>query len=96
MKTKKKIYISGAITNDPNYLEHFAKAEAKIKADGHDVFNPCCIPNIFSYDEFIKIDLAALDCCDGIYMLKGWRESKGANIELQHAIDKRIIIGFEQ
>lgn len=92
----KKVYISGSISNDPNYLEHFNKAENFLKSKGNKVFNPCCIPVIFSYDEFMKIDLAALECCDAIYMLKGWQESKGANIEFKRAQELGLIIGFEK
>lgn len=92
----KKIYISGAITGDPNYLEHFAAAEKLLKENGHKPFNPCSVPNIFSYDEFMKIDLAALECCDAIYMLKGWQNSKGALIEFNKALELKLIIGFEK
>ena len=36
----KKIYISGAITNNPNYKEQFAAAEAELTAAGYETLNP--------------------------------------------------------
>lgn len=93
---KTKVYISGSITKDPDYKRHFNKAERFLKRQGYAVFNPCCIPNIFSYDEFMNIDIAALECCDCVYMLKGWEKSKGANIELKKAKELNKIIYFEK
>ena len=29
----------------------------------------------------MKIDLAMIDVCDIVYMMKGWRASRGAKIE---------------
>ena len=35
-----KIYISGAITNNPNYVNQFKEAEQKLSLSGHAVINP--------------------------------------------------------
>lgn len=43
-----KIYIAGAISNNPNYEQQFKAAEEKLKAEGHTVLNP--VKNLgFSY-----------------------------------------------
>lgn len=91
-----KVYISGSISNNPNYKKQFKAAEKKLKKQGHQVFNPTCIPNIFNWFEFMKIDLAALECCDSIYMLKGWQLSKGANCELQKAVLLNKVVIYEK
>lgn len=91
-----KVYISGAITGNKHYKRQFKKAERKLKKRGFDVFNPCIVPNIFTYAEFMKIDLMALECCDLIYMLKGWTSSRGAKMELQRARELNKIIEFEE
>jgi hypothetical protein len=41
----------------------------------------------------MRYDIRALTFCDSIYMMKGWEESKGANIELKvaKAIGLKII-----
>ena len=80
-----KVYISGAITGDSDYKEKFAKGEAYLKGLGYKVFNPCCIPDIFEYKEFMTLDLTALAFCDAIYMLKDWSISSGAKKELREA-----------
>jgi hypothetical protein len=36
-----------------------------------------------------------LECCDAIYMLDGWENSKGANIEYQYAKDNGLDICYE-
>lgn len=91
-----KVYISGAISTDPNYKKHFKRAERKLIKRGDGVFNPCCIPVIFSYWQFMSIDLAALACCDTIYMLKGWHESRGAKIELARALELGLRVEYER
>lgn len=83
---KKRIYISGPMTGIPDYKKNFNEAEETLKMAGWDVVNPAKIDDFlgdcnFSYDELLKIDIALLDTCDGIYMLEGWENSRGALIE---------------
>lgn len=44
----------------------------------------------------MDIDLAAVRSCDAIYLLKGWRRSRGARKELQEAIKYNKIILEEE
>ena len=48
----------------------------------------------FSYDDWIKHCLAYLEVCDAIFMLPNWRNSKGACIEHQFAIDHGIKVWY--
>lgn len=90
------IYISGAITNNPEFKKQFKNAEKRLKSRyGVRIINPCRLNlayNDFTYDEYIKIDLALLSLCDTIYMLNGWEQSKGANIERDYAIQNGLTI----
>ena len=80
-----KIYIAGAITNNPNYVEQFAAAEKKLIAEGYAVINP--VKNSgFTYPEYIDMGLNELMRCDAIYMLKGYENSQGAKLELMYAV----------
>lgn len=79
-----KIYISGAITNNPNYIKEFAEAEALLLEQGHTVLSP--IKNDgFTYREYIDMGLCELMRCDAIYMLNGWMGSAGARLEYNYA-----------
>lgn len=35
--------------------------------------------------DFMRIDMAALECCEQIYMLDNWEDSPGAKRELEYA-----------
>ena len=94
-----KIYISGAITGTDDYMERFAKTEKELTEQGHSVVNPAKVnaqlPEDTSYEEYMKMSFCMLDMCDGIYMLKGWKKSCGANRELGYAMAKNMIIMYE-
>lgn len=83
-----RVYLSGAITGKPNYEKDFARAERAMTAIGNETINPCVLkptlPNL-SWEDYLKIDLALIDICDGLYMIQGWTKSKGARFELEYA-----------
>lgn len=88
-----KIYISGAITNNPNYREQFEKAEMWLKSKGHEVVNPASIDNLpLSYSEHLLLDFRLIEFCDCVYFIDGWQKSKGAVAEhsFATAIGKKI------
>ena len=87
----KIIYISGKITGTDDYENRFAKAEEKLKSDGYEVLNPVkagkwlekhLAPKFPTWLEYMKQDIKSMMLADCIYMLKGYRESKGARLEL--------------
>ena len=102
----RKIYISGSITNNPNYREDFSNAEMKIldkfiesEWEYGEIINPaklsCVLPSDFTYDEYMAMDLFLLTKCKAIYMLKGYEESPGAIAELIVAKQLGLEIFYE-
>lgn len=102
-----KVYISGKITGDPNYKKNFKKAVHKIIEKGKEMFetteeiqmfNPATIslPDNATWEDYMKYDLKILIDCDAVYMLKGWHESKGANLEFKIAQKMGKKIFFEK
>ena len=89
----KRIYIAGPITGVDGYEESFNKAAADLEALGFEAVNPIA-PGLVEgadYKHYIDRGLRMLMECDAIYMLPGWRKSKGATLESFYA----MICGLE-
>ena len=88
-KVKETIYISGKITESKFYKLHFMLVSAKLNILGYKVYNPVKIcsrmPKWTIHDEYMHICLEVLTMADSIYMMRGWEDSKGANLELEKA-----------
>lgn len=91
-----RIYISGRITGLPYPIavKRFAVAARRLSELGHHPVNP--IDNGLHRDatwaEHMRADLAALRCCDGVCMLRGWERSRGAQIERHVALKRGMPI----
>jgi hypothetical protein len=85
-------YISGPMTGRPNYnREAFFAAELMI-GKTEKTFNPARIElkNPAEWEDYMRVDIAGLMVCDTIYMLDGWNNSKGA--QLEHYLAQRLRI----
>lgn len=94
------IYIAGPMTGFPRYNEDsFKKANVFLsKIHGGAIVNPsvivmsiyrnnAIIATHFNYDRFIDVLKNIMEKeCDTIALLPGWEKSKGAKIELHHAL----------
>ena len=91
------IYISGPIEGVDNYREKFERAKRIIEKGGHKAINPAGLDlHGLTRWQILRIDLALLNLCDTIYMLKGWEQSRGANREYGYALAKGLDIMFER
>lgn len=84
----KMIYLSGKITNNPNYVEQFTKAENLIKSifPNKSIFNPVSynkefLPEFTRWCDYMRLDIEQLTKSNMIVMLPNWWKSKGARIE---------------
>lgn len=84
----KKIYIAGPITGVEGYLENFEKAERILRGSGYEPVNPTA-PGLvegYSYRDYINRGFQMLMDCDGMLLLPGYMDSKGAALELHYAL----------
>ena len=96
---KKKVYISGKITGllFADAYENFARAEKKLTNDGFDVVNPMILnhDHDLSWESYMRVDLIAMLDCTHIYMLQGWNDSRGANIEYILAKELKLEVLYQ-
>lgn len=78
------VYISGPMTGIPDLnFPAFNAAAERFRGVGAVVVNPAELnpePGK-SWGECMRVDIAALMKCDSIFMLAGWRLSRGATLE---------------
>jgi len=78
-----KLYLSGAIDNNPDYFEEFEDYEKEFVSMGFDVVNPCKLPHQHNktWASYIIEDLKALEKCDKIFYINDISKSYGGRIE---------------
>lgn len=81
-----RLYLSGAITSDPNYKEKFARVQSRLEAEGHQVISPLILPEGLAQKEYLHVDFALIDICEGVYFMLDWKMSTGAIKERHHAL----------
>lgn len=90
-----RIYVAGGMTGLPdlNYPA-FNAAAAQLRALGYHVENPAenPAPADGSWESYMRMAIAQLVTCDEIHMLRGWKDSKGANIEINLARDLGLVV----
>lgn len=89
----KRIYIAGPMTGLPEFnYPAFHSAAAALRAQGHHVENPAenPMPPCGSWQGYMRMSLAQVAKCDAVYMLPGWRRSRGARIEHGLALDLEL------
>lgn len=101
---KPTVYISGAISGVDAVIAraefNLAEQEAKKLFPDCDVFNPykvgVMLPDDWTYEQIMNLDLAVLEDCCAIYMIDGWTASRGATIEHKFAKEHDIEIVYQK
>ena len=91
-----KVYISGPMYGQCNYVDRFAAAEELLKSGGYDVVNPAedadLKPNM---EHYLDRSFELLKDCEGIYMLEGWEASPECITEFAYAKEHKLTICFQ-
>ena len=87
---KKRCYISGKISGEPNYRQNFQKAEDDLRAvTTWSIVNPAKVndqmPADMEYEEYMVMCEAMLSLCDRILLMPDWKTSRGAIFERHYA-----------
>lgn len=86
----KKCYIAGKIGDLPEaeYKANFEQAKKEVIAMGCEPISPVDLRHDYSrtWCAYMREDLIALLGCDQIYCLRNWRQSPGATIEINIAL----------
>lgn len=84
-----RVYIIGPVTGckDGN-ISAFEDAASLVQKKGHTAFIPhMFVPKMSSWETAMRRSIEALLRCDEVCLLPDWRDSKGATIERNLAID---------
>lgn len=90
MSKIQKLYVAGPMTGLPGYnLPAFAIATEQLRAAGFDAVNPGRhgVTEGFTWQDYMRRGLIELLGCDGVALLPGWLQSKGAVLEVTVAND---------
>ena len=94
-----KLYISGAITGTTDYMDRFYCTQRFLEEQGYTVINPADVnsrlPEDTTYEQYMSVCMVLLDMAEGIFMIKGWEKSCGANRELGYALAKGKVVIYE-
>ena len=89
-----RVYISGAITDNPNFKRDFDMAQSILESAGYEVINPAhlceVIPNL-EWERYVSIGMDLMDYADAICILPNWEKSKGAGIEKMSAVQRGLV-----
>lgn len=106
--TKRTVYISGKVTGTTDYVDRFFNAENKLDEMRFNVVNPIRRTEHLvaqheakklpppEWSDYMSECLVALSGCDTIYMLKDWKDSKGARMEHRIAQQLGMKILYEE
>lgn len=87
-----RLYVCGPMTGLPDWnYPAFNAAAADLRAAGYDVTNPVDkdVPTSEPWLVHMRADIKLMMDCDGLAILPGWQQSRGAKAEvgLAHALN---------
>jgi hypothetical protein len=92
-----KVYIAGKITGLDGYRKIFQDAQDELEKKGFLVMNPANLNLNWSFNNYwdiMHICYAMIDVCDCVYFLENWKDSNGAKLEYNYAVDNGKFLMF--
>lgn len=84
----KTIYLSGAISGNPDYRKEFAFAEKELIKRGFAVVNPALRDGCDTWEEYMRLDIADLVTkCNAVAIVNDITNSRGALLEFGIAFE---------
>lgn len=83
-----RLYIAGPMSGiEGHNFPAFNEAAAQLRAAGYEVENPADTGVVegWSWADYLRYDLPLMLKCDGVAMLFGWQDSRGAQLEYEVA-----------
>jgi hypothetical protein len=80
----KKVYIAGAVSDNPNYKRQFNAARDLILASGKIPIDTSWMPLGLDYEDYMHVSFACIDIADEVYFMHNRIDSNGAKRELDH------------
>ena len=104
LMNNERIYISGKVSGTSDYREKFALKEIELNNKGYTSVNPVKLSKSIEdsigaenlkWEDYMRFDIGLMLTCTSIYMLRDWKESKGARLEHDLATDLNYKIIYE-
>jgi len=85
-----KLYVSGPMSGIPQHNRRaFNKAAKRLRKAGYKVVNPAEMDHNLKkplpWNQCLRRDIAQVVRCKGMALLPGWKDSRGANLEVHIA-----------
>ena len=88
---KVKVYLSGAISGNKNFLQDFKDGEERVKkifeSSNKDIviLNPAIFPHGLTQCEYMLLSIIMIDMCDWVVCLPNHENSEGSAVEVAYA-----------
>lgn len=78
---KRKLFISGPVTDTPYYWQKFEEARDFYETKGYAVMIPSVLPVGMANADYARVCMAMIDSADEVAFLPGWHDSVGSKLE---------------
>ena len=89
-----RLYLAGPMSGIAAYnYPQFNRVADWLRKRGHEVFNPAENKDGGTFQRrsfYMRLDIPALLKSEGLVLMNGWRQSRGANLEAWIAIDTEM------